>query len=99
MRELVREMDILSIRSANYSKQDEPLYKRWFEFADTGLNTIPYIFCQEKTICDEEGRKEGRKEEEKEGEDQWFCSSLAPSACHFCALNSLLRKEILIVVD
>ncbi|KAH8970538.1 hypothetical protein BDL97_02G093000 [Sphagnum fallax] len=28
-------MDILSIRSANYSKQDEPLYKRWFEFADT----------------------------------------------------------------
>ncbi len=62
MRELVTEMDILSIRSANYSKQDEPLYKRWFEFADTGLNTIPYFFCQEKTICDEEGRKEGRKE-------------------------------------
>jgi hypothetical protein len=31
----VTEMDILSIRSANYSKQDEPLYKRWFEFADT----------------------------------------------------------------
>jgi EH domain-containing protein 1 len=28
-------MDILSITSANYSKQDEPLYKRWFEFADT----------------------------------------------------------------
>jgi hypothetical protein len=77
-------MDILSIRSANYSKQDEPLYKRWFEFADTGLNTIPYIFCQEKTICDEEVREEGRKEE-KEGEDQWFCSSLVPSACHFCA--------------
>jgi len=46
-----------------------------------------------------EERKEGRKEQEKEGEDQWFCSSLAPSACHFCALNSLLRKEILIVVD
>jgi hypothetical protein len=61
VRELVREMDILSIRSANYSKQDEPLYKRWFEFADTGLNTVPYIFCQEETICDEEGRKEGRK--------------------------------------
>jgi EH domain-containing protein 1 len=28
-------MDMLSITSANYSKQDEPLYKRWFEFADT----------------------------------------------------------------
>jgi hypothetical protein len=49
-----------------------------------------------------EGRKEGEEEEEeeeKEGEDQWFCSSFAPSACHLCALNSLLRKEILIVVD
>jgi hypothetical protein len=53
-------------------------------------------------VMKKEGRKEGRKEgeeeeeeeeEEKEGEDQWFCSSLAPSACHFCALKQFVEKR------
>jgi hypothetical protein len=61
-------MDILSIRSANYSKQDEPLYKRWFEFADTGLNTIPlYFLPREKlSVMQKEGRKEGRRRKKRE---------------------------------
>ncbi|KAJ7298040.1 hypothetical protein O6H91_Y020400 [Diphasiastrum complanatum] len=28
-------MDILAIRSKNYAKQDEHIYKRWFDFADS----------------------------------------------------------------